>query len=652
MRLYPVTPFIDGETPASYASRLAILNGVTAEIFCKDFRIGLDGLLRGEPDNVCRLAELAGEEANKLIASAWRTEAEFSYFRGHTFGVNYLRREGGRACLRCLQDDRVAPDLPPGAGIRYRGHWRLTNLRTCHLHKTPIVTLPPPDETGLRRDFARRVAIQFDDLDFSTPHRVPSRLETYILSRLYNQPHAPCWLDTLPLYAAANSCEAIGATSVFGIRHNRKKLNDDEWWLAGSRGYEIASGGAVAIDAFLTELRLGASDRCHRPGPYSWFGALYKWLLGEKGADPVYDPLRSIMTLNLVETAAFSSNITVFGKPLPDRKVHSVRSAAQETGIHPRFIRRVLDATGIAGGSIEEKSDTEVTFDVTASADAFRRLASALHIREVGPYAGCSLRISRMLVREGFIPPILHSSGRANGISRYAREDVDSFLTRLSVGSEVLDEAPLGAHPIAMAPRHVPCEVSVVVNLLLKGELAWSGRLARARGLDGILIDVREVRKKVIDPRLGDFTIHQAYPLLGVNSGAIYALARAGLIELLPIKQPPNRRSLPRITFDQIMDFRRTFVSMTEAARQLSKNLHQLRAGFAAAGIRPLDLPTSLSLRLYKREDIAVLYPAIKEIANPLTLSKDHRDQTVHRKRNKTKDTARLEDLTIHLDPT
>lgn len=40
MRLFPTTPFIPAETPASFASRLAIVNSVMLSSFCRDFQLG------------------------------------------------------------------------------------------------------------------------------------------------------------------------------------------------------------------------------------------------------------------------------------------------------------------------------------------------------------------------------------------------------------------------------------------------------------------------------------------------------------------------------------------------------------------------------------------------------------------------------------
>lgn len=170
----------------------------------------------------------------------------------------------------------------------------------------------------------------------------------------------------------------------------------------------------------------------------------------------------------------------MFGKPLPAREIHSVVTAAEEFGIFPKFIRRIVLARLPEAEVEQEKADGELTFKAADFADEFRRLASALLVRDLPNYAGCKPMTAQTLVRKGFIKPILAPNGDRLGILRFAREDVDAFLGRLSACAEIVQEAPQGALPIAISPANVPCTVDVVINLILNEELSWLRRIEGA----------------------------------------------------------------------------------------------------------------------------------------------------------------------------
>ncbi|QEL22512.1 hypothetical protein FQV39_08015 [Bosea sp. F3-2] len=471
----------------------------------------------------------------------------------------------------------------------------------------------PKADRLLKWDFAARVLAQRNALIVPSPRRAPSGFETYVRSRVHGVSQEPNWLDAFPVRAAIASCNAIGATAAFGGKHNRNLLTDDQWWEASGKGFEIASAGPDAIAAFL---------RDHQVPTY---GSLHLWLCSVKASDPIYDPFREILTRHFVDTVAFNPNARMFGKPLPAREIHSVVSAAQEFGIFRKFIRRIVLARLPEAEMEQDKTDGELTFKAADFGDEFRRLASALLVRDLPPYAGCKPRTAQTLVRKGFIKPILAPNGDRPGILRFAREDVDAFLGRLSARAEIVPEAPEGALPIALSPANIPCTVEVVINLILAGELSWLGRLESVHGFDGLLVDASEVRKKALGPAPGALTFHQAFHIMGVGGGAFHRLVRAGVVELLPITQPGNRPATPYIAFDEVVRFRKKYVSLPDVSKLLSINYRHIKPALDAAGIHALDLGL-VPLGLYEREHVARVFPSIMEhIGSPEILPRTPR---------------------------
>jgi len=395
-------------------------------------------------------------------------------------------------------------------------------------------------------------------------------------------------------------CGAIGASALFGGNHNRKQLQDDQWWEACRTGFEITSAGPEAIAAFLKEYRV--------PGR----GSLHLWLCSVKARDPAYDPFREILRRHFADSVAFNPNAKMFGKLLPERKLHSVVSAAHEFGVFRKFVRRIVLDRLPEPEKETGKTDGALTFNAADFAHDFRRLASALLVRDLPAYAGCKPRTAQTLIQKGFIKPMLAPSDNHPGILRFAREDVDAFIRQLSVRAKAVQVAPEGSVPLALSPAHIPCTVEVVIKLILARKLSWLGRLEGVHGFDGLLVDANEVRTKVLGIAPEALTFHQAFQMCGVNGGAFFRLTQAGLIKLLPIIQPGNRPATPYIALEEIVNFRAKYVSLLDLSKLLRMDKRHLKPKLNVAGIRALDLGLS-TLVLYEREQVARLFPSIKE---------------------------------------
>lgn len=595
MRLHPTVPFIDGETPVSFVGRLAHLNGVAINAFCSDFELALAQLIRGNDENLARLADLAQADLETLMEAAWIAEGSHQYYRDEIFHFGEHRSESSRACIQCLLDDHAAS--PDGACICFRGEWRVSALRTCDVHKAALVDLPRTDSRRMLKGFPAVVLDQLNNLTTPALQRAPSGLENYIRARLRGRPHAPTFLDTSPISVVVSSCEAIGASALLGDAPNRRAANDDERWAAGERGFHITSAGEDSIAAFLKDSQIGLD------------GALCRWFTGYKAKSADYDPFREIFTRHVEENVAYRTDTKLFGRPLASPKVTTVRWAIEDLQIPSGYIRRAVLSR--LPETERTKTNCELRFRMEDFADEWLRISSALERRELTSHMGCSRKILNSLIRQGYIKPILAPASDCPGIPLFARKEVDAFLKKLFARAQPAEEAPCGARPVNIPPGGHPCPAPVVIDLILGGKLAWVGRRDDVRGIDGLLVDMHELRAKITGS-VENLTIYQAIPMMGVTPRAFYRMAKLGTVQLLPITQPRNIAAVPRITFEEITRFRKKYVSVTDAGKQLSIGLRTLISQLQAAEIQPMDLG-SIPLLLYERAHIASLYPAIME---------------------------------------
>lgn len=605
--LHPTLPHMPGETPASFASRLARLNGIpSAQGFCSDFGIDFQGLLDGKPTAVSRLADLVGMDTDQLAADAWIRDGEVHRRRGQVLTGTGIRREGRRVCVACLVDDSRLSGRTPGEACWYRGEWRMAHLRACPVHGEALTDLPIAADEPRESDFARRID-QHLERAVAGPRASldPSPLEAYLLARLWARPTTVSWLDAMPFYAAAKATELLGVCDLHGCRRNLDGLSEDDLHRAGGRGFEIVSGGPPAIDAALTRLRVGnePSDR-RGNSPLSCFGRLYQWL-AYFNRDPAFDPLRDAIAANLIEHVPLSPGDDLFGKPVTVRRVHSIRTAVLDTGLHRNRLRKALAAAGHIAADHAQRSDHEIVFDAASTREFLRRLCASLTFPELLDHLAATRSQARLLVDRGFIAPVIEDEDERVGRLRFSRDDVDAFLRRLSVNAQAVDEAPHGAFQIAEAARRASCMMTEIVELLLAGRLAWSGRLAGAVGLDAVLVDVGEVRCLLADAPLPvGHMMQAAAKLMRLRPHALKALVRLGLVASEAGRSPRSRYPGQIVTDAEIARFGATYVTLFEACGEFGLHHLAMRCRLSEAGLSPVCDPRKVGVTLYLRAEV------------------------------------------------
>ncbi len=222
-RLRPVLPIVDGESPTSYASRLARFHAVgSARSLCLETRVPFRGLVAGDEVAVARLAEVAGVEVELLGAHALRRTEDGATLRGERLVRSTLRRARVHACPACLAGDAAASDAPADAAMAGRSAWLLEPLRTCAVHGSALVEIVTTASAHHLHDFALLVASGASDI---------ARLAAEAVKR------APsAWSDTCSTVLTERPGRRPGSTHCHGTRqHGPARCWG--WWrrLGGSR---------------------------------------------------------------------------------------------------------------------------------------------------------------------------------------------------------------------------------------------------------------------------------------------------------------------------------------------------------------------------------------------------------------------------------
>lgn len=255
-------------------------------------------------------------------------------FNGQRLTLPTLRRERLWVCPACLREDvERGGDL----GAFNRLLWTLAPIRTCADHGMSLVDLGGCGNPHMTADFAYRVAPTLGALESvlarSTP-RAASPMEHYLTERLDGGGEGGL-LDGFAWHVAAKTCEMVGAVKVFGATQNLRQLNEDDWYAAGAAGFEVLAEGLQPFLEVLDGLR--ATAKHGLDGPQAVFGRLYQWLaFAARSEASDFDPVRRLIAGHVLKTFPLAEGNVVLGQRVNRRRVHSIRTASIEYGIHPK----------------------------------------------------------------------------------------------------------------------------------------------------------------------------------------------------------------------------------------------------------------------------------------------------------------------------
>ncbi|MDX3808172.1 TniQ family protein [Bosea thiooxidans] len=600
--LNPAPPILSGESPESYVRRLGLAHGMEdVGQFCRLLGLNYRSILTGSLPALKFLAELVGLPVAVVAADAITRIGDTYSYREQDLVGHSIRRDRVVACPACLRDDART-----GRPAHGRGRWSITHTRTCTEHGLALVEMGRSACGRYGIDLTPVVAPALPAIEAmiaEADERPASGLEHYVEKRFCNGTTGASWIDTMPLHAAAKSCELLGAVAVFGPAQNLNLLTEDEWFRAGAVGFEIARGGPATIKAFLRELHHAPTAKLKTSnGPQAWFGRLYQVLAFSSG-HPGFDPLREVIRDYLVDNTPVGTGEIIFGEPVATRRIHSIRTAFVETGVHPTRLRKILSKLGQID-VVGQMSDHEIHFDAVANADLLNRLKSALSFLDLVSYLNTNRIQVRLLIDEGFVRPVVEDADRDVGWEVFARRDVDDFLDRLLRRADPALNVSEGMLDIATAAKRSCCNSMEIVRGILDGDLQRIGRATDVSGYSAVLVDLDEVRAHVRGQELDGLTVDKAYRALKINPNAMKALIERGIIPITIQRHPVNRSPLRIVSQDALTQFNTTYVALFDAASSLKIHPVVLKQALQAMEVSPAFDPIITKATIYRRDQV------------------------------------------------
>ncbi len=595
-----------GETPMSLCSRNAMLVGRTARDFCKDAGFEFQDVVDGDGIALQRLAHRCRADEAALKANATVHQGRLRYsVRGQTLTKEVLSRKKVRVCPHCISSDIEVGHGPLSCRAYGRLQWIVEPLRTCRVHGVGLVVVSDERTPKRFHDFAQLVQPALDELARVTdqaPRRKPSRLEDYLSDRMSGQePPTLRLLGALPFYAAATTCEQLGAVAIRGINVKVDSFNDDDWYEAGAAGFEIAEAGEMGVRDLL--VRVQANTAAKKGGDWglsSLFGRLHKWL-GEQLGDPAYLSVQEIFRQHVIETFPFGPGDMILGREVAARRLHSVRSASKEYGAHRKRLRKLLHAAGHISDEQLALTDDRILFEADAARDLLCLISEEMPLKQAGQYLNIPRHIERALFEAGHLRPFVAGGGDQTFNHAFAKRDLDLFLERLMKDAIKIEPSDSGYEHITAAATRVGCTAVQIVELILSCKAKRVRFLPEVSGFSSIMVDPDEILSLLDKTIKGVLSLKQVERKLKTDFAVVQNLINLGVIPVSTVINPKTRWR-QRVVSEEDMDrFADRFASLHMLAHEYGIYFRKIGDKLREKGVRPAFDPEKVRASFYER---------------------------------------------------
>lgn len=552
------------------------MNGVSTIDFAYDMGFSVKKIFLLEEQSLRRLAEIAGLERTAIDEMiSWTGQAIGDVrmrFRGEVFGSRALRNPVVRGCPACLLEDVAEQPRNPRASMAMRGDWLLREASLCCRHHHLLVPLWTAPHQANRLDIALNrpdLAKRLEAGDFDRSPSEPSAYDRWLERRLETGAD-DTGLAGYGLYAASTVCGLLGAEILRVQEHEVVSKVDRS--AAQAEGFAILDQGESAFRETLD--RLVEATRSSQPAPQQAFGALYTALAAYYLNDDAFAPFRRVMRNCLLDTWPFASGEIVLGEELPARRLHSLNTASQETGVGTSVIEVYLtDAGAFPPG--DDRPPARKTFDAQAYADLLAELPTLVGPLEMRAAIGATKAQLKSLAEDGVLLP---RTGRPKIKSPWRISDGLALLKELGALASEVSGSDLGDwEPIQMASHRTDLRVGNIITAVRQGDL----RLGRDLTLFGYRSFL--VEKAGIDLMRAEWNLrtqHAAPRPTGMNAAAFgrsvglrnkghfLALINAGHTPATVVPHVLTGAAVPFVTDVDIAAFHRQFLTPTTASRE------------------------------------------------------------------------------------
>lgn len=573
------------EPAFAFHSRLAAAGGVSAVDFGQDVDLPFAQVVKGVPDALTQLEQLSGNGQGAL--SSWTPVAIAGRRRsinGHQFPVRPLLTSEVRGCPACLREDIEGSSLSRHQAMTFQAHWLIHHVSLCLKHQCGLVPLWKDTAPTLRYDTAmqfREIADQIVSGEMDGGARAPTEFEIWFDQRLAGEPHEETWLDAHPLHAASVFCRLLGYALL--SLHDLKPRDVTPKWehLTYDAGFAVASRGEAEILAHLKQLNALAEPRL---GPKAVFPMLYDRLSREHRDDPDFSPYRDLMSRHLMDSWPLGPGDDLLGEPVGIRRLHSVRTASEETGIDMRRLRKMLQAANMIDPDLP---DTWATFDAEEAEDLLTSLVSFVSAKEFAEMHGISRSQFDLLVEDGLLKPALTD---AQSKHIWDPRDGRGFIDGLLTGAEIIQQAQHGWTTVAKSAQRLKLRPAEIIQAIREGRVQRVARNVQFHGYGSIHVYHQEVAQMLASDEPAALSLELFTKSVGLARPVyLNRLVKDGHVPSTKMRNPRTKAMQRYITEKDAAVFHTRFVTLRTLAKAKGVTWQSLAPKLRDAGVLPFS---------------------------------------------------------------
>jgi len=526
--------------------------------FGSDVGLTYLGITNGEPDDVARLASLAGCSAVDLQRGTPQlTSPGWFKLGAETIKFTAFNRTALKACPECLKEATKSTDAA------HFGIWQLTSVRTCSRHGCYLVPMPKARSNKDTFDFMH-LCDQYDPILSELANEADLKLEHYLRNRIENG-SGTSWLDKLPFHVAAQTCEGFGLLLTQGAKFKRDDATSARWAKAGSAGFEVLKKGPDAFRRKLREIQEAhpVDNTLYR----TRYRVFFEWLR-HRDDDPAFDVIRDLVRDFIFKNFPISEGAIVLGKPCPEQYVHSLSTARSHYGVSGWKLARRLEAMGLAtrnssgrGFVLKRYVSTEIINDIVTDFDAL------LNASETAEKLGVERFMLTKLSNAGLISKYFADK---NAYPHYHPREIERFLAVLRdlVAENDTDKTYLD---IPSASHRVRIPTERVVEIILRNRIALAISAREKVKFPNFLIAMEDLKGVIATDHEGTVRPTRAAEILNLNIRTIRKLLDQRHLIPREVTELQSGRKRRYVCAKSMERFRERFMSVTELSKQTGR---------------------------------------------------------------------------------
>ncbi|OSP53511.1 hypothetical protein BV911_17560 [Pseudoruegeria sp. SK021] len=557
------------EIPASFMARLANRNGVTTRDFARDLGIDFFGVCYNKQDAIERLAAFGNVPCAALLRwTPVRPAAQNAHMNGQTFSRLSFSVGQMRACPACLRTHAVTGEGSAHGQMSFYGHWQLRHVSLCLTHNLPLVTLWSDKVQHRRLDIGLHLAELADDIltgTFDRQERTATDFDIWLENRLSGRTDQT-WLHRFATGEAADLCTWLGEAVTKVEPQDFDPSDPDNLWRITQLGYATASKGGAPVTRVLE--RLQAEFGSARAGPKQVLDSFYT-ILGTPGSKNTRPTLREFIRSHIINHWPLGPGDNLFGEPVTTRKLHSIRTAARETGIDQRRLGNLLAQAGLVPPAGNRPDDNETLFDAAASRGLIDGLANSVGAQSVQTALGISRSQFALLRKDGYFEPQLDGTG--------AKPVWDLSAGRALLNSFLKNAIPVATNDndwvgLAQAAQRLKIRPGKILNLVRNGRFNQLGRVTNGMMYSDLRVRIADVKPLLEYSASPGLTLTDFKQATHVSLPLGARLARAGIISSFEAPQKLTRLPQIFVTQASIDEFNAKFVAKSALRHWLGLN--------------------------------------------------------------------------------